>query len=95
MEEITECVSLAYNTGRFDTPEIAPVHKLEDSLHVLELWHGPTSAFKDLALQIMPLLLTRAAAKTGEEAAIVILVATSGDTGRPLWKALKTSRVPE
>ena len=40
VEEITECVSLAYNTGRFDTPEIAPVHKLEDSLHVLELWHG-------------------------------------------------------
>jgi threonine synthase len=89
LEEITECVSLAYSTGRFDAPEIAPLHKLEDSLHVLELWHGPTSAFKDLALQILPHLLTRAAAKTGEEATIVILVATSGDTGKAALEGFK------
>ena len=95
LEEITECVSLAYSTGRFDAPEIAPLHKLEDSLHVLELWHGPTSAFKDLALQILPHLLTRAAAKTGEEATIVILVATSGDTGKAALEGFKTSRGPE
>jgi threonine synthase len=81
-EEILECAGLAYNTEKFDTPEIAPVRRLAGGLYVLELWHGPTSAFKDMALTILPHLLTRAAAKTGETATIVILVATSGDTGK-------------
>ncbi len=60
----------------------APVVDLYDNLKVLELWHGPTAAFKDMALQIMPRLLSRALIKTGEERTALILVATSGDTGK-------------
>lgn len=88
-EEIRECVSLAYNAEKFGTPDIAPVHRLSDSLYILELWHGPTCAFKDMALQILPHLLTKAAAKTGEKSDIVILVATSGDTGKAALEGFK------
>ena len=88
-EELRECVKLAYSTEHFDTPLIAPVHRLNESLYVLELWHGPTCAFKDMALQILPHLLTMAAGKTGEKATIVILVATSGDTGKAALEGFK------
>ncbi|BAF60851.1 threonine synthase [Pelotomaculum thermopropionicum SI] len=88
-EEIKACVDLAYAPGKFDAPGIAPVCKLDASLYVLELWHGPTCAFKDMALQILPHLLTRAAAMTGEEQTIVILVATSGDTGKAALEGFK------
>ena len=88
-EEIRECIRLAYNTKNFDSPVIAPVRRLTDSLYILELWHGPTCAFKDLALQILPHLLTKAADKTGEKATIVILVATSGDTGKAALEGFK------
>ncbi len=81
-EEIDFCVNSAYNLKNFAQEKVAPLVKLNDKLHVLELWHGPTSAFKDMALQILPYLLTTSAAKTGEENEIVILVATSGDTGK-------------
>ncbi len=87
--EIESCVSLAYNSSKFDSPEIAPVKKLGDFLSTLELWHGPTCAFKDMALQILPHLLTRAAVKTGEKSTIVILVATSGDTGKAALEGFK------
>ena len=60
----------------------APVTKLGDSIRVLELWHGPTAAFKDMALQIMPKLFVRAIRKTGDTKLAHILVATSGDTGK-------------
>lgn len=60
----------------------APLVALDDTLNVLELWHGPTAAFKDMALQIMPRLLSRALKKTGEKRTALILVATSGDTGK-------------
>lgn len=88
-EEIRECVKLAYNTGSFDSPYFAPVHRLNDSLYILELWHGPTCAFKDMALQVLPHLLTKAAVKTGEKSTIVILVATSGDTGKAALEGFK------
>lgn len=88
-DEIRECVESAYNRDKFDTPEIAPVKKLSPEIYVLELWHGPTCAFKDMALQILPHLLTRAAAKTGEKDEIVILVATSGDTGKAALEGFK------
>ncbi|TEB13464.1 threonine synthase [Pelotomaculum propionicicum] len=88
-EEIAACVKLAYSAEKFDAPATAPVRKLDDSLYVLELWHGPTCAFKDMALQILPHLLTRAAAKTGEKSSIVILVATSGDTGKAALEGFK------
>lgn len=88
-EEIKECVELSYNIEKFGTPEVAPVRKLDQNLYILELWHGPTCAFKDMALQILPHLLTKAAFKTGEKSTIVILVATSGDTGKAALEGFK------
>ncbi len=67
----------------------APVKKVNDSLFSLELWHGPTAAFKDMALQIMPRLLSRALVKTGESNTALILVATSGDTGKAALEGYK------
>ncbi|MBQ3015723.1 MAG: threonine synthase [Clostridia bacterium] len=80
-EELLEDAEGAYAKEKFgDFP--APVHKVDDSIHTLELWHGPTCAFKDMALQIMPRLFVRALRKTGESREALILVATSGDTGK-------------
>jgi threonine synthase len=79
-DEIVSCVSCAYGEN-FDVPEIAKTVSL-DGMSILELWHGPTSAFKDMALQILPHLMTTAAKKTSNEKEIVILTATSGDTGK-------------
>ena len=80
--EVRECAEAAYGTGRFLAPEVAPVRTLKDDVHVLELWHGPTCAFKDMALQILPHLMRVSAQKTSDGKEIVILVATSGDTGK-------------
>ena len=80
-EEIEYCVNGAY-TGTFDNDRPAPVYSLDKERHILELWHGPTCAFKDLALQILPFLLTVSAKKSAPDKTIVILVATSGDTGK-------------
>ena len=68
--------------ARFDHPAVAPVRSLGEKLYVLELWHGPTLAFKDMALQLMPHLLTASSRLVGEHRVILILVATSGDTGK-------------
>ncbi len=81
-EEIRECCMNAYTADKFGSDNTAPVKKLDDNMYILELWHGPTCAFKDMALQILPHLLTRAVKKTGEDNKIAILVATSGDTGK-------------
>ncbi|WP_390603416.1 threonine synthase [Acidaminococcus intestini] len=80
-EELRECVSAAYSKEKFGG-FAAPLHLLKKDTDILELWHGPTSAFKDMALQILPHFLTRAVRKTGEQKKSVILVATSGDTGK-------------
>ena len=80
-EEIDYCVKGAY-TGSFDNEQPAPISLLGENANVLELWHGPTCAFKDLALQLLPYLLTTSAKKVSEGKKIVILVATSGDTGK-------------
>lgn len=88
-EEITECVNNAYTEDKFGSGDIAPVYKLNDNVSVLELWHGPTCAFKDMALQILPHLLVKAVRKTGESDEIVILVATSGDTGKAALEGFK------
>ena len=66
----------------FDSPLTAPVQYLDDRTAVLELWHGPTQAFKDIALQLMPRLLSMALQGEQERYRVVILVATSGDTGK-------------
>lgn len=81
-EEIETCVNSAYTKEKFETDDIAPVYKLNDKVYFLELWHGPTCAFKDMALQILPHLLTTSMKKTNETDEVVILVATSGDTGK-------------
>ena len=80
-EEIEASVCGAYGQG-FDRKEIAPLVPVGGWAHALELWHGPTLAFKDMALQLLPHLLTRSARKNGETREIFILVATSGDTGK-------------
>ncbi len=80
-DEIARCVEGAYGGGKFDTPETAPVKCVGD-MSVLELWHGPTSAFKDMALQLLPRLLSEALKKAEETKETLILVATSGDTGK-------------
>ncbi len=80
--EVRDCAEAAYGSGRFLAPEVAPIHTLNDDVHMLELWHGPTCAFKDMALQILPHLMRVSAQKTSDGKEIVILVATSGDTGK-------------
>ena len=67
----------------------APLVKAREGVYSLELWHGPTAAFKDMALQIMPRLLSRALVKTGEKRTALILVATSGDTGKAALEGYK------
>ena len=79
--EIEQDVAAAYG-DRFDDPAVAPIRRLDDSTFVLELFHGPTLAFKDMALQLLPRLISRSAAKNGEKREVSILVATSGDTGK-------------
>ncbi len=88
-DELNDCVTNAYTIEKFETDTIAPVYKLNDTAYVLELWHGPTCAFKDMALQILPHFLTKAIEKTGEKKEIVILVATSGDTGKAALEGFK------
>ena len=80
--ELEECINAAYGNNKFDDAKIAPTVSLNDNTAVLELWHGPTSAFKDMALQLLPHLLTTAQKKTNETKDALILVATSGDTGK-------------
>ena len=82
LKEIEDAVHAAYSPERFAAPEIAPVKKLDGSTWSLELFHGPTLAFKDMALQLLPHLLKLSAEKNGEDREICILVATSGDTGK-------------
>ena len=81
-EELLGFAENAYGPDKFDTAAVAPVRKVDDTTRCLELWHGPTSAFKDMALQMLPQLLSAALRKTGEDKTVCILVATSGDTGK-------------
>ncbi len=79
-EELKNCINNAYDS-KFDTEEIAPLVEAE-GVYYLELFHGKTIAFKDMALSILPHLLTTAAKKNKSDKEIVILTATSGDTGK-------------
>ena len=86
-EELRHCINSAYDS-KFDTKEIAPlVHKA--GAYYLELFHGATIAFKDMALQILPYFLTTAVKKLHLDQKIVILVATSGDTGKAALEGFK------
>ncbi len=80
-EELLADCKAAYSEERF-VGGAAPLRSIDGKVFSLELWHGPTCAFKDMALQIMPRLLCRALEKTGEKRDTMILVATSGDTGK-------------
>lgn len=87
--EIRYCVENAYTDKKFATENIAEISHLFDGTYMLELWHGPTCAFKDMALQVLPYLLTTSAKKIKLEKKIVILVATSGDTGKAALEGFK------
>ena len=88
-EELLTFARKAYGPEKFDCPEVAPVRELHCKTHILELWHGPTCAFKDMALQMLPHLLTASMQKNGEEKTVCILVATSGDTGKAALEGFK------
>ena len=88
-EEIAKCTEGAYGGEKFSSDKVAPLVKINDSQYILELWHGPTCAFKDMALQILPYFMTTSMKKTGEDKTIVILVATSGDTGKAALEGFK------
>lgn len=87
--EIHYCTDNAYSTKNFETESIAELAHLFDGTYMLELWHGPTCAFKDMALQILPYFLTTSAKKINLDKKIVILVATSGDTGKAALEGFK------
>ncbi len=80
--ELSSYANHAYGPDKFDTKEVAPVRAVDDSTYCLELWHGPTCAFKDMALQMLPHLLSASLVKNEEKKTVCILVATSGDTGK-------------
>ncbi len=88
-DELTVYARQAYSSERFDHPQVAPLHTLDKNTHCLELWHGPTCAFKDMALQMLPYLLTASLEKTQEKKTACILVATSGDTGKAALEGFK------
>lgn len=89
-DDINSSLLAAYNQDSFQSSDIAPIKEMGTSnLHVLELWHGPTAAFKDMALQLLPHLMTKAIRKTNEQNEIVILTATSGDTGKAALEGFK------
>lgn len=87
-EELAGFAAAAYSDN-YDTPDSAPLRKLDDTTAFLELWHGPTCAFKDMALQMLPHLLSASLKKTGENREVCILVATSGDTGKAALEGFK------
>ena len=80
--ELSAFAAAAYGNGKFSHPDVAPVRPVDGNTWCLELWHGPTCAFKDMALQMLPHLLTASLTKTAEDKTVCILVATSGDTGK-------------
>lgn len=88
-EELERFAQAAYGPEKFDTPAVAPIRTVDENTHCLELWHGPTCAFKDMALQMLPHLLSASLVKTNETKTACILVATSGDTGKGALEGFK------
>ncbi len=87
--ELTSFAAKAYGPEKFDTQEVVPVRKVDGNTYCLELWHGPTCAFKDLALQMLPHLLTASMRKNHDNRTVCILVATSGDTGKAAMEGFR------
>jgi len=86
-QRLFDMIEAAY--ASFDAPDVAPLVRLTETESVLELWHGPTMAFKDVALQMLPHLMKESLRQTGEEKNVYILVATSGDTGKAALEGFK------
>ena len=89
VKELNDYAAAAYGPAKFDTPAVAPIRTVDETTHCLELWHGPTCAFKDMALQMLPHLLTASLTKREEYKTVCILVATSGDTGKGALEGFK------
>ncbi|NLA77262.1 MAG: threonine synthase, partial [Clostridiales bacterium] len=87
--ELSACVEGAYADGKFSSEAVAPTVNIHDKVNILELWKGPTCAFKDMALQLLPHLMTTASGKLHKRDETVILVATSGDTGKAALEGFK------
>ena len=87
--DLDHCIAGAYNPTTFDSEAIVDLVPLDSDRSILELWHGPTAAFKDVALQIMPHFLSVAKRNLGDTSHTVILVATSGDTGKAALEGFK------
>ena len=85
-EELLSYTERAY--ARFDG-DPAPVVAVDDGMFVMELWHGPTSAFKDMALTVLPYLITAGKKKLGDDKKSLVLVATSGDTGKAAMEGFR------
>ncbi len=88
-EELADFADHAYSAEKFDTSAVAPLYKVDGNTQCLELWHGPTCAFKDMALQMLPYLLSASLVKNDEQRTVCILVATSGDTGKAAMEGFK------
>ncbi len=86
-EKLLEAVRAAY--ARFESDDAAPLVRIEDGTYILELFHGPTCAFKDMALTVLPYLLAEGCRLTGVKEKILILAATSGDTGKAALEGFK------
>lgn len=93
-QEIKECTEAAYGDN-FENGDPAPLVKLGDLGYVLELWHGPTSAFKDVALQILPHFIVKSSKKCKNNEVTLILTATSGDTGKAALEGFKNVKGTE
>ena len=93
-EEVDRLMERSYGAN-FDDSEICPITSLDESTHVLELWHGPTSAFKDMALQCLPQFFSASASALRERGKLdhefLIMVATSGDTGKAALEGFKNA----
>ena len=87
--DLDRCIAEAYTPETFDTPNVVDLVPFDGSRSIMELWHGPTAAFKDVALQIMPHFLSVAKKNLGDTSHTVILVATSGDTGKAALEGFK------
>lgn len=88
-EELAIFAGKAYGPSQFSSSKVAPVKTLDSNTYCMELWHGPTCAFKDMALQMLPHLLSASLVKNQEEKTACILVATSGDTGKAALEGFK------
>jgi threonine synthase len=87
--EIDACINEAYSPDTFDAPDIVKTAPIGGGRYILELWHGPTAAFKDVALQIMPQFMRFSKVKRDDNSRTLILVATSGDTGKAALEGFK------